>query len=100
MCNAITKNGKQCKNTKYSSTPCLIHQKIYDKKGPYLYTYHEMLYKQHAEKNLFLNTMVTLFFRHFGNSWIKNKECIDGYAIAYLYITTKHAAQRNKYLNE
>ena len=38
--------------------------------------------------------------KHFIDSWIKNKECIDGYAIAYLYITTKHAAQRNKYLNE
>ena len=95
MCNAITKKGSLCKKT---GVRCSIHSRIYEKKGADLYAYHELLYKQYAEKTSFINNILDSLFRNIGSSWIHEKKYVDGYGQALLYICTKHEAEKNTFL--
>ena len=95
MCNAITKKGLLCKR---SGERCSLHNRIYQRKGEKLYNFHELLYKQYAEKIQYINNILESLFRNFGNSWIREKIYVDGYGVALLYICTKHEAERNRFL--
>ena len=93
MCNAITKSGWQCKNTK-NRDRCLIHQKIYERKGQQLYEYDQLLYKQKAERLDILRNVSGMLDMYIGPEWYKKDIYIDGYEKVFLWISTKHASER------
>lgn len=95
MCKALTRKGVLCKK---SGDLCFIHARIYEKKGANLYDFHQLLYKQYNEKTSFINNILESLFRNFGTSWIREKEYVDGYGQALLYICTKHVAEKNVFL--
>lgn len=96
MCKALTRKGLPCKK---SGDLCFIHTRIYEKQGPNLYDFNQLLCKQYGEKLTYINNILESLFRNFGTSWIKEKIYVDGYGQALLYITTKHITEKNTFLN-